>query len=461
MVTGEAETDSDTATKTEEAKLDELLSQADLKAAERYLKSHPGADIDRDRLLGIFDAIKTRTSDAEENNINTRLPMEEMAYPPVSPARTEMTDMYRTLAGLGHLRMFGAAGREGRPYPAMGSKDLTPNLLEQITDMSMVALTPQPTNTLLYGGIGLCVLEIATSLATGIDFNFLVFATLFTAFLDRLIVNGAVFETAVRMVMPKYGRKILKHEAGHFLCAYLLGCPVEGCVLSPWGALQDSRFGGRATSVSAGTSFFDPELSDEINGRGSLSRSSIDRYSVIVMGGIAAEAIEFGMADGGAGDEMALVQFLSGINPRGGGAKAWTADRIKNQARWGATQAVLLLREYKDCYEALVDALERGGDLGECIWAIENAARAKDVKPLEAPVGYILEKGLYGEWTTEPPLVGGEAAPVTASPSQASATEQSIAPPPDLESSRETLSQYRQMVEEKLKKIDEQLNDMK
>ena len=39
------------------------------------------------------------------------------------------------------------------------------------------------------------------------------------------------------------------------MAAYLLGCPVEGCVLSAWAASRDPRFVG-----AAGTLFFDPEL---------------------------------------------------------------------------------------------------------------------------------------------------------------------------------------------------------
>lgn len=140
-------------------------------------------------------------------------------------------------------------------------------------------------------------------------------------------------------------------------------------------------------------------MSKQISGVKPLTRDSIDRYSIIVMGGIAAEALEFGRADGGAGDEEALVRFLRSLNPRSGNSvKAWTPELIRNQARWGATQAVLLLQEYKPCYDALVDALERGGDLGSCVVAIEDAAKREGLGWLPKPLGTILEEGEFGKW---------------------------------------------------------------
>ena len=338
--------------------------------------------------------------EAEENNINLRAANEaSLAYPLTSPARMEMTSMYNTLKDKGVLNVFGAAS-DGN-FPAQGSKVITPTLLEQITNLSMISLTPQPTNTLLIAGAAFAVFEGIFSVYTGVNLNFLILLTLFLAFLDKLLVNGAVFETITRVAMPEYSRKILRHEAGHFLCAYLLGCPVEGCVLNSWAALADARFGGRRTTVSAGTSFFDPDLSDEINGRKPVSRSSIDRYSVIVMAGIAAEALNFGRADGGAGDEAALISFLSNLNPKSGGAVSWDLEGIKNQARWGALQAVLLLREYNASYLALVDALEKGGSLGECVYAIESAARENGLPGVAAkPLGYIVNEGPFGQWVT-------------------------------------------------------------
>lgn len=394
----------------DEEVFDECLQKNNLISATRLIKS-PSSIInldDKQRILDIFKAIERRTMEAEENSINKRiadganLGNLEIAYPPESPARNEMTNMYRILKDKGVLKTFGAASNGN--YPVQGSKIITPTLLEQITNLSMVSLTPQPTNTLLIAGGGFALLEVLFSAYTGVNLNFLILFTIFLAFLDKLLVNGAVFESITRLVMPEYSRKILRHEAGHFLCAYLLGCPVEGFVLNSWAALADSRFGGRSTTVSAGTSFFDPELSDEINGRKPVSRSSIDRYSIVVMGGIAAEALNFGRADGGAGDEAALISFLSNLNPKAGGAISWDLQRIKNQARWGALQAVSLLKEYNASYNALVEALENGGDLGECVYAIENAAKENGLPTIaEKPLGYIVDQGPFGEFVTTIP----------------------------------------------------------
>mmetsp|Transcript_35415 Transcript_35415/g.52861 ORF Transcript_35415/g.52861 Transcript_35415/m.52861 type:complete len:567 (-) Transcript_35415:327-2027(-) len=453
----------------EEDKFVTLLSETKLREATNYLTTHPTMTLTKTLFKTIFDAIETRTAEAEENSINNReVTATNLEYPITSPARTEMANMYSALVDLDHLKVFGAAGnkKRGFVYPASGSKVITPTLLENALGMTMLSLTPKPTNNLLFAGVALALLEGFVSLYTGIDFNFLIFTTVFLAVMDRFLVNGAVFETIMRTLMPEYSKKILRHEAGHFLCAYLLGCPVEGCVLSSWAALQDTRFGGRSTSVSAGTSFFDPELSDQMNGLKPLSRDSIDRYSVIVMGGIAAEAMNFGRADGGAGDEMALIQFLSSISPKGGGAAAWDAERIRNQARWGAMQAVLLLRHYSECYDALVDALERGGDLGDCIYAIEEAAKKSGKTPLVEPLGYVLDKGLYGEWTSSKPvsLQEGETKVITDGTSSSSVlnidSKEKGDGNDDLASSEAFLKEYRKMMEDKLTDIDKRLEDI-
>ncbi len=441
-----------------EQNLDEYLQRNDLRGASRIIKNNPSIinNLDKERILKIFDAIEQKTIEAEENNINKRMAEDaslgnmEYAYPPTSPARMEMTLMYQTLKEEGVLNVFGAASSGN--VPAQGSKAITPILLEKITDLSMVSLTPQPTNTLLIAGAATAVAEGILSLSTGVDLNFLITLTILFAFLDKLLVNGAIFESLIRLLMPEYSKKILRHEAGHFLCAYLLGCPVEGCVLNSWEALADARFGGKQTTVSAGTSFFDPDLSDEINGRKPVSRSSVDRYTIIVMAGIAAEAINFGRADGGAGDEAALITFLSNLNPKSGGAVTWDLEGIKNLARWGALQSVLLLKEYKPSYDALVEALERGGDLGECVYAIENAAKEKGLPSVaRKPLGYVVNQGPYGEWvTTSPELdLSMDSPPKSNSVKEFNVEEEIL-----------TLEELKARMQKKLNDIDSQLNNM-
>jgi hypothetical protein len=432
-----------------EQEFDKLLEETKLREATNLFRSNSDLDLSRDRWNSIFDAIEQITEEAEQDSINTRNVDE--GFPLLSKSRMEMTDMYLTLKDQGHLRLFGSINKDN--MPASGSKTVRPAMLEEISNLSMKALTPEPSNTLLYAGFALAMLEGFGSIAFGLNLNLLFFITVVGVLGDRILVNGAISETIVKIISPETQPKITRHEAGHFLCAYLLGCPVEGYVLSAWAALQDARFGARG--VGAGTSFFDARLSSEISSS-KITRSSIDRYSVIVMAGIAAEAVNYGRADGGAGDEMALISFLSNLNGAPSSNPAWNDVTIRNQARWGALQAALLIREYRECYDALVDALERGGSLGDCTHAIEKAGRDSGKLGLEKPLGYILEKpgGLEEEWATKLP----EAAESKEVEAVAVATAQSK--PIDAEESLETLREYKEMVQARLKDIDEKLSGL-
>ena len=439
---------------TNSEKFDTLLAEAKLVEAVGYLRSNPGMEITRKQWNSVFDAIETRTSEAEENSLNLRKEQEQ-EIPLISKTRSEMTDMYTTLKDQGHLKLFGAIDKDN--LPVGGSHTVRPSMLEEITQMTMKALTPTPSNLLLYAGVGVAFLEGVASVTLGLNLNFLFTMTLLLALADRILLNGAISESFVKILSPETQTKITKHEAGHFLCAYLLGCPVEGYVLSAWGALNDSRFGARG--VNAGTSFYDPILSSQISSN-KVGRSSIDRYSIIVMAGIAAEAVEYGRADGGAGDEMALITFLSQLN--GGkagstGTLAWNDITIRNQARWGATQAVMLLREYKVCYDALVDALERGGTLGDCIYAIEKAGRDNNIAPLQKPKGYIMELpgGLEEKWVLGDIPIKEEDT-VASPPSIEKDT-----PPMDPEESIQMLREFKKQMEAKLEDIDKKLGNLR
>lgn len=470
------------------ASLETTLESNNLDKILSYLETHSSSipSLTGAQLQSIFYAIELATAQSDENTVNKRaiedanISSAQIEFQALDRVRAQMTKLYRLLREQGRLNVFGAIGRlppssismasplEGTVYPTSGSKIITPKLLETITNIEMINLTPQPTNLLLYGGGALAILEGILSLYLGINFNLLVVITLLLFLMDQVLVSGAVSETALRMVQPEMTRRITKHEAGHFLCAYVLGCPVEGVVLSTWAALNDGRFGGRSGSaVSAGTSYYDLDLSEQIAGTKPLTRESIDRYSIIVMGGIAAEAVEYGRADGGAGDEEALVRFLRSLNPRSGNAvSAWTPELIRNQARWGATQSVLLLKEYKPCYDALVDALERGGDLGQCIVAIEDAAKREGLGFLRSPMGKVLEEGEYGKWIpiTEEELSSNGDMPINNGFSSLPTEGQTNGVPTygedPITSTEEFLKKYRDVMEKKLATIDDQLEEM-
>jgi len=354
------------------AAFDELLEEpSKFGKAIRFFRSHSDEiEMTRDRFGKIFDAIEERTSDAEVN-VSDQQQQQQQQQPMISESRNEMTEMYSLLKEQGHLRLYGAITKEN--MPASGSHNVRPTMLEAITSLPMSSLTPKPSNTLMYAGIAVALIESIASAYLGLDLNAIFFATFGAALCDQLFLNGAVSETLVKILSPETQPKITRHEAGHFLCSYILGCPVEGYVLSAWGALEDPRFRGRG--VSAGTSFFDPTLSSQIE-KSKITRSSIDRYSIIVMAGIAAEAVMYGRADGGAGDEQALIgrsagnnffvaflnacsflqvpphtfflvssfqnmslldqlAFLSNLNgPSSSSAPVWNDFTIRNQARW-------------------------------------------------------------------------------------------------------------------------------
>jgi hypothetical protein len=260
--------------------------------------------------------------------------------------------------------------------------------MEKLTHLSTKALTSmktEPSSLLEHPIVKILVLEALVCTAFGFDLMLLLSLTLSAALADNLLLKGAILGAVFGLLSTGTKPKVVRHEAGHFLCAYLLGCPVEGYVLSTWEALHDDRFKSKA--VKAGTSFFDPNMSAQTIccSQNAMENAGVERYSIILMAGIAAESLSYGQSDGGFADETALISFLSKFGK-------WDDATIRNQFRWGALQATLVLQEYKECYDALVAVLERGGSLGECIYAIEKAGCENVKCPLEHPLGFIWER---------------------------------------------------------------------
>ena len=247
--------------------------------------------------------------------------------------------------------------------------------------------------------------EILLSRALGLESPQPLFlATVGLLLIEQVALKGAFSEKLLTTLRPSYAERVVRHEAGHVLVAYLLGCPVQGCVLSAWEASGFGAGGSGAAGLNgaAGTAFFDPELnarptserdkkkkkenntcderaetrrrvifrfSQAAARRGLVARSVIDRYCIVVMGGIAAEAMHYGAAEGGRDDENALVEFLQKTVD-------FPAEKVLEQARWAVLNAVLLLQDHREDYERLVLSLQktRAVSIGTCVVAIEYAA---------------------------------------------------------------------------------------
>ena len=434
-----------------------LTTPSRLRQAITFLEEHATAmQLSKSNWDNIFTTIEDLTAElamevVENENAATVRNDNKVEFPIQSTIRQDMTDMYQLLATLpvvnsitntepppttttnddnngndsSHhrnekmeptLRLFGAVSTTDPPAAYIHNKGdttmISPQLFQEILNVPMSALTPSSSNTLLYVGIAVAILEGIASLYTGINYNLIVGCTLLFVLLDRIFLNGISMETIFKVISPELQQRIYHHEAGHFLCAYLLGCPIESIVVSAYAALQDPRFRYRP-SFTAGTSFFDPILSQQMNSStqskatttSGVTRSSIDRYSIIVMAGIAAEADQYGQADGGASDEYALIAFLSQLRSnqrQNSGIGSWNSEQIRNQARYGAVQAMLLLRQYRPAYEALVQALQYGGTLKDCIYAIEQAGRQHQLPTRNdrQPVGYIVNSNINDDEST-------------------------------------------------------------
>lgn len=198
----------------------------------------------------------------------------------------------------------------------------------------------------------------------GVDSRTLARTILAAIAADNVLLCGSLGDTIARTVHPSDRETVLQHEAGHLLVVYLLGSPIQTCLLNTWAALDDDRL----YDAKAGTVSFDPAFGEVVES-GVPTRRCLDAYSIVMMAGIAAEVLTKGYADSGKSDETALKELLSSLD----GGFILNTERIRSKARWAASQAFLLLRDHESSYRALCKALRRGASLGEAIMAIEGA----------------------------------------------------------------------------------------
>lgn len=135
-------------------------------------------------------------------------------------------------------------------YPEI-STEITTQKLEAISGLSLSALTPK-TRTTYWRIVSLALLvsEFIFGIYFGIDPIFtLIPITIFAIAFDQIALKGALFESFYRVLFPEYRKKIITHEAGHFLIAYLLGLPISAIVTSAWEARKSPEIQGKRDKV--------------------------------------------------------------------------------------------------------------------------------------------------------------------------------------------------------------------
>jgi len=184
----------------------------------------------------------------------------------------------------------------------------------------------------------------------------------FCATYDQVVFGGGVsalaFDTVAQSTSKEYVTRLRRHEAAHFLTAYLIGILPKGYTLSSLDAFK--TYG--ALNIQAGCAFCDGEFQREVQ-KGKITSTSLGRFACVAMAGICMEYILFGFAEGGMSD----VQQLDGLLR----ALAFSQKKSDSEVRWAVLNTTALLRRHVGVTEKLADAMARGASVGECITLIE------------------------------------------------------------------------------------------
>ncbi|XP_020530809.1 uncharacterized protein LOC18446842 isoform X2 [Amborella trichopoda] len=179
--------------------------------------------------------------------------------------------------------------------------------------------------------------------------------------LDLIIFSGGlenmVLDTFGNLLSGKYRSRVVQHEAGHFLVAYLLGVLPKGYTLSSFEALRKEG----SLNIQAGTTFVDIEFLEE----------TLNQFSCIAMAGVVAEYILFGFAEGGLSDIEKLDGLLKGLG--------FTQKKADSLIRWAVLNTVIILRRHQGARSKLAEAMSSGKSVGSCIDTIENAISNTEV----------------------------------------------------------------------------------
>ncbi|XP_015624146.1 uncharacterized protein [Oryza sativa Japonica Group] len=179
-------------------------------------------------------------------------------------------------------------------------------------------------------------------------------------------VRNLILDTIGHNLSQKYRNRVIQHEAGHFLIAYLLGVLPKGYTITS----LDTFIKKGSLNVQAGTAFVDFEFLQEVNS-GKLSATMLNKFSCIALAGVATEYLLYGYAEGGLADIGQLDGLLKGLG--------FTQKKADSQVRWAVLNTVPALRRHKKARSQLAEAMSSGKSVGSCIGVIEENINSEDI----------------------------------------------------------------------------------
>ena len=183
-------------------------------------------------------------------------------------------------------------------------------------------------------------------------------------FFDQVIYRGfgelLLLDSLGRFVSKEYPQRVACHEAGHFLVAYLLGVLPKAYTLGAWEAFSKYN----SLSVQAGTTFLDQAIQMEMQS-GQISGKTLDNFVCVALGGIAAEYVTYGQANGGMSDLIQLEALFEALK--------FDQQQTNVLLRTSVMNTVAIIKEKQQAHTALVDAMSRGESVGRCIEIIEQS----------------------------------------------------------------------------------------
>lgn len=223
-----------------------------------------------------------------------------------------------------------------------------------------------PTKQISFNLVAICVFAMTVSSLVTPLLNISSTVPILTIFAIFVIttIDGFFLQSAAATILldtiastnPAYRQRIIEHEAGHFLVAYLLDIQITGYTLTAWESFQQGQ------SAQGGVIFAPPP--DEI------PNQLLQQYCTVWMAGIAAEKSIYkgevsrseGRSEGGTEDLRKLrgVLFLAGRQQQ----------QIVQQENLAILQAKVLIKDHWAAYQALVTAMSNRASVAECCQAI-------------------------------------------------------------------------------------------